>query len=341
MTCSPRRGARAWLRASALLASALLASTSLGACLGPVGDEHVGYSAELRPSGTAIPSVDRDTLLKNRIANNSAISNDLVTQRSAFANGAQVHYWDFGVALTSLEPIWTFRRHGRNGPDQPIDHYDLIDSIPGDANYSPFRALFVVFVTSAYAGERITSVRALEDAIELGLVEEPAPAEQYVDRPVAPASAALPWDGDREPQATEPVYYRGHVAAQFRIGGEQEHSFMIGMGPIATPNAYVLRRQSDAAPLDEAQWKADLDGDGDQDDSNLVFAIDAAAPAVAALWKAVDVTVPDDYAWGACRAESDLFDKQPAGLQARPSTVLGSRPSDQLRHLVLVEAGDE
>lgn len=333
-----RRGRARWCAIALVLAGSSLA----GGCLGPVGDERAGYSAALLPAGSKLPSVDKDELLKNRIANNSGVMGDLVTMRTAFANGVQVHYWDFGAALSSLEPIWSFRRHGKDGAAEPIDHYDLVDSIPGDNNYSPFRQRYWVFVTAAYRGEKISSLRALEDAIELGLVDEPAPAEDYVDRPVAPASAQLPFGDGREPQATEPVYYRGHVAAQFRIGGEQERSFEIGMGPIATPNAYALRRQSDPVPLDEAAWKSDLDGDGDQDDSNLVFALDAAAPGYTALWKSVELTVPDDYAWGSCKAQSDLFEQQPAGLQAKPSAVLASgKPADQLRHLVIEEDADE
>ena len=191
-------------------------------------------------------------------------------------------------------------------------------------------------MTGAYAGERITSLRALEDAIELGLLEDPAPAKVYVDRPVAPAGTRLP------PEATtEPVYYRGRIAAQFRIGGSGERRFAIGMGPLMTPNAYALRRHSDSAALDEALWKADLDGDGDQNDSNLVLSQSADAPGYSALWRSVEVTVADDYAWAAVRAEGDMFERGAAGLHARPGMVERWQAGEMLRHLVLVEAGGE
>jgi hypothetical protein len=316
------------------VALAVLAWTG---CLGAVGDERAGYSAELRPAHGAVESVDGDELLKNRILMNDGIEADSVALRTAFAAGTAVSYWDFGVAASSLEPTWTFLRRGKDGSVKPIDHPDLIDSIPGDANYSPLRALYEVYVTGRYAGERITSLRALEDAIELGLLEDPAPPTVYVDRPVAPAGTRLPPDG-----TTEPVYYRGRVAAQFRIGGAGERRFAIGMGPLATPNAYALRRHSESAALDEGLWKADLDGDGDQNDSNLVLAQgDAGAPGYSALWRSVEVTVPDDYAWGAVRAEADLFERGASGLRARPGMVERWQASDMLRHLVLIEAGGE
>ncbi|HMI93810.1 MAG TPA: hypothetical protein VK509_20695 [Polyangiales bacterium] len=298
----------------------------------------MGYSAELRPKGSAIASVDTDVLLKNRILMNDGIETDSVAVRTGFAAGAPVSYWDFGVAPASLEPIWTFVRRAKDGSAEPIDHPDLIDSIPGDMSYSPFRALYEVFVTSAYAGERITSLRALEDAIELGLVEDPAPPTLYVDRPVAPAGTRLPPDA-----MPEPVYYRGRVAAQFRIGGAGERRFAIPMmGPLSTPNAYALRRHSASAALDEVVWKADLDGDGDQNDSNLVLAVDGAAPGYSALWRPVEVIVPDDYGWGTCRGEADLFERGPAGLQARLGAVERWQANDMmLRHLVLIEASGE
>jgi hypothetical protein len=113
------------------------------------------------------------------------------------------------------------------------------------------------------------------------------------------------------------------------------------MGPIATPNAYALRRQGQATALDEALWKSDLDGDGALDDTNLVLAADTSTEGYSALWRAVDVIVPSDYAFGDCTAEADMFTRSDAGLQAVPGEVLSWQASEMLRHLVLVEASDE
>ena len=318
-----------------------LGCVQLAGCLGPVGDEDTGYSAQLLPANARVESVESDELLKNKILVNDAVENDQVSLRTGFSGGTAVGFWDFGVSPSSLEPIWTFLRRGKDGIAKPIDHPDLIDSIPGDTSYSPLRALYEVYVTALYDGERITSLRALEDAVELGLVQEPVAAMVYVDRPVVAAATMLP-DGHGGASPSEPVYYRGRVAAQLRIGGANERRFAMQMGPmgplpIATPNAYALRRHSESAALDEALWKTDLDGDGDQNDSNLVLAVDARAPGYSGLWRSVEVTVADEYVWGSCRGENDMFERGAAGLKARSAAVERWQASEMLRHLVLVE----
>jgi hypothetical protein len=295
-----------------------------------------------------VPSVEDDVVLKNRIANNAGLP-DVVPLRWAYSGGSAVRYWDFGAAASgSLEPMWTFRRRQSGGELAPIDHPDLIDSLPGDNGYSPLREILTVVVTDAYAGERITSFAALEDAIDLGLVEEPVRSKRYVDRPVVPADALLASPHGAEPIEPEPVYCRGRVASFFRIQGPVERVFEIGMGRLSMPKAYALRRWHQTVELDEAAFGADLDGDGDQDDSNLVLAADAASPAYAPLWSKVEVTVSDEYEFGDSRAESDLFETiesetegQRAGPpQARAETVLDWAASDELLHMVLVEVGD-
>ncbi|HMI91541.1 MAG TPA: hypothetical protein VK509_09275, partial [Polyangiales bacterium] len=207
--------------------------------------------------------------------------------------------------------------------------------------YSPLRTPFVVYVTPEYAGQRITSLHALEDAIDLGLVEEPAPPDQYVHRPVSLAGTRLPTpDGGQ--LESEPVYYRGVVAHQFRVGGNDERVLPIPMGPFLLPSVYRLRRRSQSLPLDEASMASDFDGDGDQNDTNLVFSVPADNERYRGLWNEVEVTVPASYVFGASKQESDLFERANGGLQAREDTVLDWRTiADSKRHVWVLEAGDE
>jgi len=311
---------------------------ALAACLDPVGSERVGYSTELRPASEDVASVEDDDVLKNRIGTNAQVDGR-VPLRSAFAAGHEVRYWDFGSSPTSVEPLWTFMRRDRDGGEDHIDHLDLVDSLPGDDNYSPLRQIFRVFVTDAYAGQRITSLRALEDALELGLVEEPEATESYVDRPVALADAELSAADGGAPTHPEAVYCRGRTATHFRIGGDAERVFPLGRR-VATPSAYALRRQHQALVLDEARWEADLDEDGDQDDSNMIFAFDQSASGYTGLWKRVDVTVPASYGFGDSRAEEDLFEQTDAGLQALADAVISWQETEDVHHLVLVSGED-
>jgi hypothetical protein len=324
--------------------TAALSAAALGTagCLEPPPPERPGYSAELREAGDRIPAIEDDVLLKTRVDNNDGIELDLAALRTGFVAGEQVHFWDLGSPAASLEPLWTFRRRTADGADEPIDHPDLVDSAPGDDGYSPLRSRFVVYVTPTYAGERITSLRALEDAIDLGLVEEPAPPTVFVDRPVALSTARLPTPdgGSLEP---EPVYYRGKIAHQFRVGGEAERVFPIPMmGPLTMPNVYQLKRRNESVPIDETSMASDLDGDGDQNDTNLVLSVGVDDMRYRALWSQIDVIVPATYAFGDSKQESDLFERAMGGLKANPDAVLEWQAVAMgKRHLLLVGASYE
>jgi hypothetical protein len=322
-------------------AAATAALSGVG-CLEPPPRERPGYSAELRRPGDPIPALEDDVLLKTRVEANDGIELELAALRTGFVAGEQVYFWDFGTSPASLEPVWTFRRRTGHGVDEPLDHPDLVDSVPGDESYSPLRSRFVVYVTAAYAGERITSLHALEDAIDLGLVEEPAPPTVFVDRPVALAAARLP-TRDGGSLAPEPVYYRGRIAHHFRVGGEAERTFAIPMmGPLVMPNVYQLRRRNESVPVDEISMAGDLDGDGDQNDTNLVLSVGADDMRYRPLWSQIDVTVPETYAFGDSTQESDLFERATGGLKAKPEAVLQWQAVAMgKRHLWVLEAGDE
>jgi hypothetical protein len=321
--------APAFLRGGAMCALPWLA---LCACLDADSAEVPGYSAHVLDEGADIPSVEDDPLTAMRIAANSGIAMaprgpmmpgapppepEPVPLHSAYAAGREVRYWDFGEGSDSAEPLWQFRR--RSGEDggapQEIDHPDLIDSVPGDMGYSSLRMPYLVYVTGRYDGERITSVQALEDALELGLIEEPVAMGVAVNWPVVPKVTTLEMGEGDAPIVPEPVYYRGRVATLLRLGGTAENVgvFALERGSISVPSAYVLRRQNELDALD------------------VVFSVDAGQMGYSSLWQQVDVIVPSDYVWGASRAEGDLFVMQEGGgMSAKSGVVIEYAPSEVL-----------
>jgi hypothetical protein len=280
------------------------------------------------PEGARIPRAENDMLLTMRIGGNDAVD-EVVPLRSAYAAGRVVRYWDFGTASSSAEPVWLFRRRNADGMAEPFGHPDLIDSVPGDMGYSPIRALFLVLVTRDYDGERITSAQALEDAIELGLVEEPMPMGMAVNWPVVLAGTVLEvGEGDAPIDPVE-AYYRGRIVMHVPLGAMMENvgTFALERGALATPSAYVLRRQNELDSLDEAVWQQDLNGDGDMQDSNLVFSVDAGEAGYTSIWQQVEVIVPPDYSFGDSQAEGDLFDMEEWGLHAKEGVVVEYAPT--------------
>jgi hypothetical protein len=265
------------------------------------------------PADADIPNVEEDEVLAKRIANDDAVD-AVVALHTGYLAGAEVQYWDLGTASAAAEPIWIFRKHGADGEAEAIDHPDLIDSVPGDMGYSPFRVPYLVYVTAAYDGERITSVPALEDAIEIGLLEEPQAMKTAVNWPVVAADTELELGGGEGPLLPVPVYYRGHVATQLNLDAIHD-GLPLQRGSVPTANAYLPRRQNEADALEEATWQADLDGDGDTLDSNVVFSVGPGDDGYSPLWTQIDVIVSPLYAWGELRDEAQLFMHTDAGLE--------------------------
>lgn len=310
-------------------AAAWLVASSLCGCLDGGSADPIGYSSHVLDEDARIPRAEDDMLLMMRIGGNDAVD-EIVPLRTAYAAGRAVRYWDFGTASSSAEPVWVFRRRGTDGAAEAFGHPDLIDSVPGDMGYSPIRALFLVVVTGDYDGQRITSAQALEDAIELGLVEEPMAMAVAVNWPVVLAGTVIEvGEGDAPIEPVE-AYYRGRVVMHVPLGGMLENvgTFVLERGAISTPNVYVLRRQNEVDALDEAVLERDLNEDGDMQDSNVVFSVDAGEAGYTSIWQQVEVIVPPDYAFGDSQAEGDLFVMEEWGLHAKDGAVVEYAPTE-------------
>lgn len=186
------------------------------------------------PAGSAVPSVadDAELLIQIRLndglSDNALASNGGVLARSTGkSGGATVMYWNFGAApmagnFAVTAPLYVLVDSDGNGGWIPrTDHPYLIDSIPGDVRYAAIRRVIYVPVTASYAGELLTSIDALAEAISLGLVEEPVPAGTWRNMPVVPPDTKLEVGGAAPPMDPLEVYGRGYRVTLFPLGGDR------------------------------------------------------------------------------------------------------------------------
>ncbi|MDB4961427.1 MAG: hypothetical protein JWP01_1426 [Myxococcales bacterium] len=186
----------------------------------------------VRPAGTVVPSIADSAELASQIKifdglNDGALATagGVVTRSPGKANGAAVMFWNFGAApldgnFAISAPVYVLADDDGAGTLTPrTDHPYLLDSIPGDARYSPIRRIVYVPVTATYAGEVLSSVEALAEAIELGIVGEPKPAGTWRNLPVVPVGTRLELGGVAAPMDALPVYARGYRVDVFPLGG--------------------------------------------------------------------------------------------------------------------------
>lgn len=194
-------------------------------CLDPLVKDTPGASSHLLPPGTPIPSVADNPELTIQIRLNDGLddtafmmSGGVIPRGTGVSAGVPVRFWSFGPATRAPSPIYQFFRRTAAGLTR-IDHPALLDALPGDPGYSPLHGINQVVVTDAYAGELITTMAALADAIDLGLVEEPVPIRMFVDSPVVLPGTKLDV-GDASPQALPEIRFaRGYTVHGFALGG--------------------------------------------------------------------------------------------------------------------------
>ena len=299
---------------------------TLTGCLEQFDDGREPYSSYVMPSGSAVPQFENDKAAAKKLDANDGFSGMSIPLHSAFVAGNEVQYWDLGpLTAVAPKPMWIFRRRSTDdGPAQEVGHPNLIESIPGDTPYTPLRQLFVVIVTSKYHGERITSLRALEDAVEIGLVEPPVAQDRFVDCAVTLSTMQLQTASDGEMLSPEQAYYKGRVVYQFCIGGfyDMVGAFLLKDGAFTPGNSYVLRRENESQPLDEALLKTKFNDDEDTLDTNYVFDSNVGDMNYTSIWKSIDVVVPATFKYGDSKSEEDLFVKKSGVLTGKPDKVI-------------------
>jgi hypothetical protein len=204
------------------------------------------------PPGTVVPSTATDNAILVQIRINDGVVDPNVTTgvhppiprgTGKVAGNVNVRFWNFGPTpiegiggvfpIAVVAPLFVFGTFDDAGVvfTPSTTHPQLIDSIPGDVRYSPIRRVVNVPFTPLYAGELITSVDALNEAIERGLVGDPVndvmidpvtpttKSNTFINLPVVLPTATL----EVGPLATDvitprQVYGGGFLVDVFEIG---------------------------------------------------------------------------------------------------------------------------
>jgi hypothetical protein len=247
---------------------------TLTACerLGPLGDDPMHTPADanptgaryVMPAGATVPHVsDNPSMLADIRANDGlsdtqlAMANGVLVRTAGKAGGVNVMFWNFGPALMSGNFPVVSSVYVLVDGIQPVNHPELIDTIPGDPRYSQVRRVMNVPVTATYAGELITSIDALAEALEMGIIGEPVSAGVWRNMPVVPPDTKLELGGTAAPLPPSEVYALGHRVTVFRVGVTQplrnnsvsigQESRLISGVPTGTPP--VMPTTADAVPV--------------------------------------------------------------------------------------------
>ena len=307
----------------------------LGACnIGPqVSDlpidalipPDVAPATSILPAGSPVPSISDNTELINQIRLNDglsdsalAASNGVVTRGTGKSGGATVRYWNFGPVpvegtIAVVAPLYVFGTIDTgSGAFTPLpNHPALIDTICGDTRYSPIRRVYQVPVTAMYAGQEITSMSALSEALDRGLVSDPVPDGTWVNMPVVLPGTTLEI-GDPAayaPAPTKQVYGKGYLVDVFELGTS------LGRQPLR--NAQVPIGQDSGLQSGVATGTPPILSTAIDPEPVFQYTIPTAAPTTTPNYSplATDVTVrlADGIAPTAIAADTDLFKRSSSG----------------------------
>jgi hypothetical protein len=279
----------------------VLGSMLLTACLDPLVSDTPSYSEHIRRPGATIPALDPSGELAGTIRGADGVNQNPVPRRTAFVSGAAVHYWDFGPAVrfaTTEYRLFMCEADADGGvvPGVEVVHAPIIDSVPGDAAYSPVVRVWAVCVTPLYAGEVLPSRRALEDAVALGLVQEPLPTTAIMHMPVLGTDVVLDVGADTPASPSALVYFEGVAITRFFLGGEAGGRLTLpgSSTVLRTGRVYRLKKTGDTAYAETVFSTPRRMGDGPH-------------PSYTPIWRVVDVTMSAAFVPGSVTTESALF----------------------------------
>ena len=192
---------------------ATLAVVLCSGCLDPLVDDAPGFSRYVLPAGTPVPLATDDLNINRKIDTNDGVTAPVIPLKNGFADGAAVQYWDFGASKRSGGTAYGIATCAPGAEPVPLaKHPIIIDTIPGDTDYTPFRLVQWACVTAKYKDEIIPSFDALSDAIDIGLISDPTstPAPYYYNCPVVIPTAELAFS--TRTQLPGDVYYKGTLA---------------------------------------------------------------------------------------------------------------------------------
>lgn len=292
-------------------------------CLGPQVSDQPAPSGDIVLAGSVVPPIDEEADDAAQLAASDGVDGT-APLLSAFSAGAHVHVWDFGAAPSHAAPVFMLMQRQGDGSLAALPHPMIVGSIAGDPGYSPFREVFALVVTDAYAGELITSTTAIDEAVTNGLIEAPVSQMRAIDVPQVASDVRLDVGGATLPPSGV-MYYEHHAVAYFDFGAVAVTREV----DIAPAPRYVLRREG-GEPLSEPIRGVDMDGDGDIVDSNDILAatplVQTVNVVVVAGTTSIDTSQSDAQAQITDAAQ--LFDPQPIA-----GTVVSYEITTELRNM--------
>lgn len=304
---------------------ALLMAMALAGCLDPLVSDEVPTTGLILDPATdlsSLPHVEDDGAQAARVP----LFTSRIEYLQGYASGRLTWYWNANGPVNDLiAPLYVLvAADGSRSPP-------IIDALPGEPGYSPWWRVIEVRATAAYAGQKLTSRRAVEAAIDAGLVEAPVATTVIVSAVVVQRD--LPAVAVGNGLSVEPTiaFYKGLRVSWVRFSDTVERP--VEQQTLEALPVYNLQRIDQAFPLYEAVADLDLNGDGRIDASNNIFARDLDEPDYSPLWVPTLVRVaPDvrsiDTSTGTpeLTRESDLLD----GTMPRAPRVLSITPQDRL-----------
>jgi hypothetical protein len=219
-----------------------------GGCLDSMVGDQPGYSRFILPPMSMPPLATDDVTTLRKIDVNDGVAKPGIMPKVGWAAGEQLMYWDFGAGKSRATVAYVIATCN-GGPPAPTEHPVIVDSIPGDSDYSPYRALLFACTTDKYNGEILPSVDAFNDAIDLGLITDPtgSNATYWVDQPIT-TGIDVPLVGGL-PTQSRLAFYRGTTVSYQTMEPQEGPNMFDGAMPVLTGNVYEILKPGSMAPV--------------------------------------------------------------------------------------------
>lgn len=291
------------------------------------------------------PSLYDDAALAAQIANADGI--DGVAPRfSGFVHGEPVEYWILGPAPTRAMPVYRICRPEGDEECAPVDHPPVVDLLPDEDGYSPFTQVHWVQVRRGWSGQ-FTSFDEIHAYLEANDLPAPRSTSRFEHCLIAADDALLdvgPDGATRGPEAS--IYVRGLEARCFDFTATRPNRALLPDGDMFIRHVYMLTREDETEPLSEPVRMEDMNGDGDQLDSNNILGAGLEDADYTPLWKVVRVTVPAGLPSIDTTPEytdaTDMFDIAPDyTITARADRIVDHEITDMLVNCPIQSAEGE
>jgi len=259
------------------------------------------------------PSVYDDAALAAQIDEHDGIDGT-APLRTAFVHGEPVGYWTIEGGTANAMPIYRLCRPEGGERCSPLDHPMIAPFLPGDDGYAPYGQVHWVELPEGFDGQLASVEEALAEA-----TREPRSTSELLHCPIAAEDARIEVGDGAAVSPERPVYVRGMEARCFDFSTSRPNRAVLPSGELFVRHVYVLTREGEDAPLVEEMRMADMNGDGDQLDSNNVFGVGLDDFDYTPLWRMVTVTVPAGL--GSIDTEAEYTDAEDMFVVAPDYTI--------------------